>query len=536
MNNTYHKLIAAVLSLFILIAPLSVMAQAIPMPTADSTATDIIALYEEGKAEDARALLNIYVAQNRTDLSVHYERANILGVYDEPELALEAVEDSLSLFPDSAELLLAKGKILDFLYRFEEAVEFIGKAIDASAGDDSALYYLNLQLYDAASRGGMYDEATRALERVLALDDSTEGFVERASYRLWTLYSPKTALNDLNAILRREPDNIEALQYRVFAHLWLDEYDEALADAEAAAKADANFGTLLRGIAYIYAEDAELAMAELNRFIENNPDNLVGYLYRGILELEVMFDLDAAEADFKKCVELDSTDSDGWRLLASVYKTRGLLTEELETLSYDELYYDSAFILDRGLYYVRINDAEMAAGFLELMRTEFPNCFDTLWLEIWYQTCLRDFGAAVLAYEKMEAQFPFLGERYILNKAAMLAAAGRRADALAIVEANPAESLYDNCVVASVYTLLGMSAEAEELLGYIKDNLSVEELVLSPAEYHSLLITYYLTAAEFAYTQGDSAECAANLERAYELGHAEEENASSWVFGGDGVE
>lgn len=94
-------------------------------------------------------------------------------------------------------------------------------------------------------------------------------------------------LTDINELLGIQPDNQGLLKWRASLYLDQDEYEKALADAEAAREIedDAEVEMYL-GFALYNLGRAEEALASINRCIELDPNYLPAYLYAGSFCLE----------------------------------------------------------------------------------------------------------------------------------------------------------------------------------------------------------------------------------------------------------
>ena len=121
----------------------------------------------------------------------------------------------------------------------------------------------------------------------------------------------RDAIDTCTRALRDEPLNAKnkysTLINRGILYMRNGEYDEAMADYDAALEIDATKGEsyLNRGAAYIYQKKFAEAKVELDKAIELNSDNLFAAYYNRGIALERLGDLTPAYWDFRKSLELN---------------------------------------------------------------------------------------------------------------------------------------------------------------------------------------------------------------------------------------
>jgi tetratricopeptide (TPR) repeat protein len=233
---------------------------------------------------------------------------------------------------------------LDFARRWAATLQQVGHDID----NDNLVEWGNklisgLRAYDE----DRYDETLGMFSSLLAYPEIHDN--ERAIALGWRGRVHQLnkqyieALNDFNAAIRLDPENIWAITYRGVNYMWMDEFGEALPDLNRAIELDQksvlalatrgeyymrlgpNDAALadlnqaievdpkstralrLRGMTYANMKRYTEALADLNRALEIDPRDQYVLSRRGILYREMGKDSDAV-ADFDRLVELDSRD------------------------------------------------------------------------------------------------------------------------------------------------------------------------------------------------------------------------------------
>ena len=136
------------------------------------------------------------------------------------------------LTDSSAERLVAEGFELTKMKRWDEAVSKYRAAIDLDSSYQNAYWNLGFAL----NHVGRYEEALDVLKDGLALDVGIPKHVGRFYYALAYAHSNlkqySLAIQEVDEALRRQPDSIKYLYLRAKIWLYLGEADLALADAE----------------------------------------------------------------------------------------------------------------------------------------------------------------------------------------------------------------------------------------------------------------------------------------------------------------
>ena len=330
-----------------------------------------------------------------------------LSLIGKKEGALEAVNQALSIDPENLDALLKRGKFLAELGRPEEALSDFDRAVALAprsqrAWLDRGRTKLNI---------GHMAEARDDLDRLLEIDpDHAEGRFLRGRVR-YKLNDPPGALEDLERArdlgwklertlgyveglyrkLNRPDRQLETLvdmvaskpddasiriQYAV-ALAQSARYAEAIAELDRAVELDPSnyLGWYNRGAARSELQHFDLAAADLTRALELRPDHWMSLKQRALTHVG-RGNLDAGIADFDRAIELKPGRSDLWRergdLRAVLGDYRGCIDDVSKAIQLNPL--DAQSLTNRGTAYATIADLPRAqADFTKVLDLQPTN-------------------------------------------------------------------------------------------------------------------------------------------------------------------
>jgi tetratricopeptide (TPR) repeat protein len=147
---------------------------------------------------------------------------------------------------------------------------------------------------------------------------------------------PDSAMSDLNAALKIQPDYAGALNDRAWIYMTRGEYDAALQDLNKSASPTTAWLTAAvayyyRGFAYLRLKDYAKAVADLNEAIRRQANNADYYLARGEAQ-QAQENYDAALRDFDEFSKRASKDPRGLLARAVIFETTGKPRDALTAL------------------------------------------------------------------------------------------------------------------------------------------------------------------------------------------------------------
>ncbi|MDR1569077.1 MAG: tetratricopeptide repeat protein [Oscillospiraceae bacterium] len=492
----------------------------------------VVMLFLMGQTDEAKRMLDERISRSPEDVDARVDQAQALYEYAAPEEALAALDDSLAKFPDSSDLWIIRGWTLEQVFRFDEAIDSMRRAVEIERNNDDDTSFTYYHLFLTASRAGRFEEASRALDRVISEVGAEDLFLKRAAYRLWDLFDPDAALKDLNALISQNPKLAEAYHLRLFARLWAEEFEGAIADANALAELVPSAGPLMLGIAQMYAGELSQSRANITEYINAHPDDPAGYIYRAMLALYREDDAEAARADLDAASVISNENVDAQRILAAIYERMGNWSAAADAyaLAADWTDEDASPLEELALLFLAQGREVDARTVVEEMKRIYPGQYQTLRIEMQTLIAEGDIERAFAIFEEIERIFPYMADRGARTGAALLALQGRAEEAISILAEHPPTSPADYGDAAFVNILAGDIDEASRLLA--DGDAAIEEAALAPAIERATRIALLITSAEMEYASGDLEKCVSIMREACALGWYPLEALGSWVMGG----
>lgn len=216
------------------------------------------------RSHDAEALRDLEKAialSSPTDPSLvndHLERGLILHQAGRLKEALQACDQALDLQDDRPDVHRLRGVILVGLKRFDEAIRSFDVCLNQGAPSSPLYEARGLAL----SSGGAYDRAITDFTLALKMGRSTSSLHANRGWAYLFSGASALAIRDFDEALRLDPVNGHALSGRALARIQVRKVREAVADAEAAARAGASDARLLYNAARVHCQAALLIEAD----------------------------------------------------------------------------------------------------------------------------------------------------------------------------------------------------------------------------------------------------------------------------------
>ena len=131
------------------------------------------------------------------------------------------------------------------------------------------------------------------------------------------------AIIELNEFLENNANNADALYVRALCYRKTVDYEKSIVDFTAILQRLPDEATLLcdRGISYFENKNIELALQDMDKAVELEPQNPYRYSSRAYIRANV--DIEGAIADYEKAIELDPRDEISLNNLGLLQENKG---------------------------------------------------------------------------------------------------------------------------------------------------------------------------------------------------------------------
>lgn len=420
------------------------------------------------QAEEAIRLMEDADAPLRDSTGMKMLLASVQYQTGQTEKALETLEAVIEDDPQNLEASDLRATLLLDDFRYEEALgayRQIDKAWPESLVGLYGQYITSIAM-------GEFAQGVRLLDQLLAYNMDDSLWLDRARIRLWQQYMPEKALEEADALLRMNPEWMDAGMVRVGALLMLEESEQAHEQVAALAPLDADYADLIDAIVYMNEENWEAAEALLTALVDRSPNafsamrNLAAVALDGYGDpaeamawMRQAFAVVGPQGSFELFAEL------GHVYLAQrnpVEAVRAFTAADYSTIE------DPSAQYFRVLVFLKAGDrAEMLSALAEMER-QYPGWYETMMTRVQVEDALGNAQAALDAFLLAKEKFPHPLEKQVRMEAALYAAAGDKRGIetmAALVADGPTEDRVVNGD-AYAYTLLqeGRLDEAQAAL------------------------------------------------------------------------
>jgi len=386
---------------------------------------------------------------NASSLDVRDDRStrNMIAALDrqgatvsQPEPAATAVPQTAGAFLDRGILLAMNGEYEIAILDFTEAIQlapnmvsayilraralFASVAIVTSVGENfSGVGSFSTGGNVSAEQAQVYDLAIEDLNTVIRLDpNNAMAYLERG-----TAYSDKgdhdRAIADYNQAIRLYPNNANGYIARGIVYNIRQDYDRAIADHTQAIRLDPNnfYAYYNRGNVYYYKNDFDRAIADYTQAIRLAPNFASTYNNRGQAHGN-KGDFDRAIADFTQAISLNPDD-------ANAYYYRAIVNANKQ--DYDRAIADFTQVIriapnaaegyyNRGQAYGNKGDFDRAvADFTQVIRLA-PNATEGYYNRGLAYFSKQDYDRAIADYTQAIGLYPNAAEAYFQRGGAYL--------------------------------------------------------------------------------------------------------------------
>lgn len=249
------------------------------------------------------------------------------------------LRQAIDLKPDQYPAYRSLALVVRLQGEVDEAIQLIGKAIDAPG---ERLPQIQGQLYGQRARWRLEQSKAELAEadlvEALRLFPTAADFVERGKIKHRRRLFNEALLDYAHAI-EWQPTETAAYRLQAEAHMSLEQYEAAASSLDAYLARNGQrtadvFRARGRAFAQLYRHS--LAVADYTHALELQPDSAT-YAERGLVHL-VNDNVEAADRDFRKAIELNSTNANAYAGRGLVYARRGKHAEALADVKHAREY------------------------------------------------------------------------------------------------------------------------------------------------------------------------------------------------------
>lgn len=263
------------------------------------------------------AVLTINLSSAQDILSILRDSAKYYYQKADYQKSIMYLDKYLVESPDSEDALVLKSKALLSAGRLEDALATLNYLMRVTPHPRAGAYLHRGTVFLQLQR---YDSAIIDLSKTLSMTHQYDSIVYpmRAHILFW-MHDYRRAYNDLEVVLKRSPDDDDALKMGVYALLMIDEFDKCirLCYAYLGKKSGDAAVLFIRGQAYLKKKQFEFAIKDFNACTKADvkPDRL--YFFRGMANYYLAHDEEAI-ADLTKALTESPRDGHIYMLLAKI--------------------------------------------------------------------------------------------------------------------------------------------------------------------------------------------------------------------------
>ncbi len=473
-----------------------------------------------GRAKEAVPVIEKELAERPNDEQLKIVLGSTLYYAGRIDDALDMLGSVLEDSPQNITAALLRAEVLTGAYRFAEAITAYRQIADQNPDRLDGLYGLYMT-YEAA---GEFERAARIIDELIQYGGEYDLWLKRAQLRLWSQYMPEDALAEADALIRADPEWVDAYVIKLGAYLLLEQYDEAQKTADAIAPLDAGYAELLRGIIAMNDNRWADAEAQFAKALEKSPDLYLVWQNKAEARLNGFSDPEGAMEALAygfEATEGTGTPTLFWEL-GVAYQRQGKLLEAArafaagDALTFEDslpLYSLVSVLLDAG----REKDA---LDMLAEMEMCYPGWYDTMAMRVVVEDILGNADEALAAFDALTEKYPYMTEKLADWEGMLRATVGDPGGAEMIrawIDGKGTDAESDQWA-SYAYALMKLG-DAEAAWAALETAEGLLDGVDAQTHYLAMAgIQIALVRAELLMNAGDTAGCVAALEAAASLG------------------
>lgn len=465
------------------------------------------------------AFINQELERTPGDDTLRVMLAKVYFFDERTDDALAVLDALLADVPDHFEAARLRAVLLNDAGRWEEALHAY-ELMESKFPDKPYGLYGRYLVYIAL---GEFDRAARAIDEEIKSSGNDYLWLERANLRLFRQQNPELALKEANALVKAEPDWVDAFVAKLNALLILARYEEAMEVADQVFALDEGIGRMMQSIALSAQGRWDEAKPLMLKALEET------YLQRSwsdavLLYMQGYDDIDSAMDAVKKSFAVIGNEFFSYMRLGQIYSHQGQYLEAARAFYRAEAYAQSDAQAMQWLV-LTMADAgreEDAFSQLAIMEQRYPGWYETMLTRVMVEETFHMPDAALMSFVVMREKFPYAAARMRQLEAILLLGVGD-AKGLSLMEAwmneQDADSLlaWDWSLYAHALLLARDTEKAGEAIAMAETLLSQ----IDPSHGDEIRNTKSLLRsiqAERARLEGDMEGCVALLREAAELG------------------
>lgn len=425
-----------------------------------------------GRVGEAYDLIRGVAKDLPEDESLRTTLAMVLYYNGQNTIAIDVLEELLEDAPRNLEARRLRAAILLDECRWEESLSAY-RQIETDWPEYLDGLYGQYMVYAGS---GEFEMAVRTIDEMLGLGGEEELWLTRARIRLWNQYLPEQAIKEADALLRSDPEWIDAATVKLVSLIMLDRFDEAAEVTEQVAKVDTDHAQLLLSIVRMNEGEwtqAEALLLDLQARLEASyfVSKSLSMVY-----LDGYGDVQRAQEAIAEAFAITQGQGelDMYMQLGHVYRRQGeyLQAARAYTAADNTTYEDASPLFYLVMICIDAGRAEDTQAVMDEMLRRYPGWYETMLAQVLVENALENRGEALEAYAAYEEKFPFPAAQSEEMKALLLAANGDAQGLHMLEEAmegkDPTAEALDNYA----YALLEMG-EPEEALSAVDEAIQL---------------------------------------------------------------
>jgi tetratricopeptide (TPR) repeat protein len=297
-------------------------------------------------------------------------------------------------------------------HNYFDAITKLNKCLLAEPDNCEAYFYRGLCKYFLLDNYGAEEDFTLAVSKYGYL------FYESYQYRSLTRYrlgKYQEAIDDINKVIDKNPDNAELYVERAFIYLASNKFKESISDCNKALdlKALGEDGLLCKAQAEDAISDYKDAVSDYNAVVRINPKNVDAIALRGMSKYKMSLIQEAVD-DYNLALKIDSTSTLAYYNLADVdvrlNDTAKAMEDYNKVIHYEPR--NSYAYFGRAVLYANQRNYAMAISDFNKVILLNPSNIEALFNRAKLKQGVEDYKGAIADYDKVISLYPYFMEAY----------------------------------------------------------------------------------------------------------------------------
>ena len=297
-------------------------------------------------------------------------------------------------------------------HNYFEAITKLNKCLVAEPDNCEALFYRGLCKYFLLDNYGAEEDFTLSVSKYGYLFYSAYQYRSLTRYRLGKY---KEAIDDINKVIDKDPNNPELYVERAFIYLADSKFKESISDCKKAMdfKALGEDGFLCKAQAEDAIADYQDAVHDYDMAVKLNPKNVDAVALRGMSKFKMSLIQEAVD-DYNLALKIDSTSTLAYYNLADVdvkLNDTARAMQDYDKVIHYEPRNSYAYFGRAVLYANQRNYASAISDFNKVILLN-PNNIEALFNRAKLKQAVEDYKGAITDYDKVISLYPYFMEAY----------------------------------------------------------------------------------------------------------------------------